>query len=191
MNNEAFFKISYGLYIISTQYQGIHTACIANTFMQVTDQPKQICFVLNKNNYTTELVNKSRHANIGVLSEDVSMDVIKNFGIYSGRDKDKFRDIDYFEDKYGIRQFKDVVAYFSTEIINVVDVGTHYIFIGYVDEADVFNDKTVLTYEAYHQRKVSKGYRCKVCGFIYEGETLPDDYICPICKVDASFFEKI
>lgn len=191
MRDHAFFKITYGLYSISSKYYDNYSACIANTFIQVTDQPKQICFVLNKNNYTTELINRSKIANIGVLPENISMDIIKKLGTVSGRNHDKFNDISYFLDRSGIKQVKDVVAYFCVEVNKIIDLGTHYMFICSVEDADLINDLPVLTYEQYHQRKAKKGYRCKVCGFIYEGEVLPKDYICPICKVDVSYFEKV
>lgn len=191
MNNKAFFKISYGLYLVSTCFKDHYSACIANTFMQMTDQPKKICFALNKKNYTTELLLKSKVVNIGILPDHISLKLINDFGMKSGRDVDKFKDKEYFRDKDNIKQIYDIVAYFHIHIDDIKDEGTHYLFTGNVDEAEMINDVPVLTYEHYHQRKPKKGFRCRVCGFIYEGDYLPDNYECPICHVDASFFDKI
>lgn len=191
MNKETFFKISYGLYVVTTKSEQINNGCIVNSFFQITDNPLQVCLVLNKKNYTTKLIKESKVFNAGILAKDNSMNIIKNFGFHSGRDIDKFKDVKVFKDIHSIKQVKDVVAYFSCTVMNEIDVGTHYIFIAGVDEAEVLNEKDVLTYSEYHKQKSKKGYRCTVCGFIYEGDVLPDDYICPICKVDTSYFEKL
>lgn len=206
MDTKAFFKLTYGLYVITSQYNGKDGGCIANTFTQVTSEPSQISITLNKNNFTTELIENSKVFNCGVLLDEVSMDVIRHFGFQSGKDVDKFKDIEYFVDENNVKQIKKgLAATFSCKVNKVIDVGTHYMFIAEVVDAKVLNEDAVLTYTNYHLKKngatpknapsyieeKKKGYRCTICGFIYEGETLPDDYVCPVCKKDASYFEKI
>lgn len=191
MNKESLFKITYGLYIITTKFNDIDNGCIVNSFFQITENPIQVCLVLNKKNYTTELINKSKILNCGILKENTDMNIIKHFGYQSGRNVDKFKEVSYFKDTNNVKQIKDVVAFFSCRVTKTLDVGSHILFICDVIEGDILKDESVLTYASYHKRKSRKGYRCTICGFIYEGELLPLDYICPICKVDASYFEKI
>lgn len=206
MDLKAFFKLTYGLYVITSQSDGKDGGCIANTFTQVTSEPSQISITLNKSNYTTELIKSSKVFNCGVLLDDVSMDVIRHFGFQSGKDVDKFKDIEYFTDENNVKQIKNgLAATFSCKVNKIIDVGTHIMFIAEVIDAKVLSEGDVLTYSNYHLKKngatpknapsyieeKKKGYRCTVCGFIYEGEVLPDDYICPVCKKDASYFEKI
>lgn len=206
MDTKAFFKLSYGLYIVTSKDNDNESGCVINTMTQVTSEPSQVCITINKNNYTTELVQKSQLFNVSVLLEDVSMDVIRTFGFQSGREANKFENIDYNVDSMGLKYLKDAAAYFTCQVKQNVDVGTHMMFIAEVKDAKVLKDGEVLTYAAYHQKKngttpksapsyveetTKQGWRCDVCGYIYEGETLPDDYICPICKVDATHFVKI
>lgn len=192
MNKDTLSKISYGLYVISSFCNEKDTACIVNSFFQLTDDPLQVCVVLNKKNYTTELIKDSQIFNCGVLIQSTSMDIIKHFGYQSGRNVDKFKDIPYFEDIQHIKQIKEnIAATFSCKVTKELDVGTHIMFIANVIDCSILCDDSVLTYNDYHMRKSKKGYRCTICGFIYDGELLPVDYICPICKVDARYFEKI
>ena len=206
MDKKAFFKLSYGLYIVTTAYEGKESGCVINTMTQVTSTPSQVCVTLNKNNYTTELLLGSRVFHVSVLLDEVSMDTIRQFGFQSGRDVDKFNVGEYLVDDYGIKYLKnESAASFSCVVKQVIDVGTHYMFIAEVKDAEVLSDHEVLTYSAYHHKKngltpphapsyiddAKRGYRCDICGFIYDGEPLPDDYICPICKADVTHFHKI
>lgn len=201
MDTQALFKITYGLYLISSKYQDKESGCIVNTLTQVTADPVQICLTVQKKSYTAQIIEQGHIFNATVLLEGISMDIIKTFGFESGRNKDKFHDIEYQKDEQGIKYIaKKMAAYFSCEVIKTLDVGTHYMFIAKVKEARILSEQPVLTYEAYQTKKKEldqsktkgkQGWRCVVCGYIYEGETLPKDYICPLCKVDASHFEKI
>ncbi|WP_455683552.1 flavin reductase [Thomasclavelia sp.] len=207
MDKKAFFKLSYGLYVVSSNFNSKDSACIANTFIQVTSNPAQVCITLNKNNYTTELIQDSCIYNVGVLLDSVEMDVIRRFGFHSGRDIDKFADIEYFVDSQNVKQItKGIAASFSVKVISMLDVGSHIMFVGDVVDCKVIDDGEVLTYANYHNIKkgstpknassyqgdISKhGWRCSVCGFVLEQDKLPDDYICPVCKQPASVFEKI
>lgn len=207
MNNKAFFKLSYGLYVVSCSCDGKDSACIANTFVQVTSEPARVCITLNKNNYTTSLIENSCVYNVGVLLDDIDMDVIRRFGFQSGKDVNKFDGIDYEVDCQNIKQITEgIAASFSVKVISMTDVGTHIMFVGDVIDCKVINEGEVLTYANYHNKKngttpknassyqadTSKhGWRCTVCGFILEADELPEDFICPVCKQPASVFEKI
>ena len=207
MNNKAFFKLSYGLYVVSSSCDGKDSACIANTFVQVTSEPARVCITLNKNNYTTSLIENSCVYNVGVLLDDIDMDVIRRFGFQSGKDVNKFDGIDYEVDGQNIKQITEgIAASFSVKVISMTDVGTHIMFVGDVIDCKVINEGEVLTYANYHNKKngttpknassyqadTSKhGWRCTVCGFILEADELPEDFICPVCKQPASVFEKI
>ena len=207
MNNKAFFKLSYGLYVVSSSCDGKDSACIANTFVQVTSEPAGVCITLNKNNYTTSLIENSCVYNVGVLLDDIDMDVIRRFGFQSGKDVNKFDGIDYEVDCQNIKQITEgIAASFSVKVISMTDVGTHIMFVGDVIDCKVINEGEVLTYANYHNKKngttpknassyqadTSKhGWRCTVCGFILEADELPEDFICPVCKQPASVFEKI
>lgn len=207
MDKKAFFKLSYGLYVITSNCNSKDSGCIANTFTQVTSDPSKVSITLNKENYTTKLIEDSSVFNCGVLLEDVDMDIIRRFGFQSGRDVNKFEGIDFIEDCHHVKQITTGIgATFSCKVVNMMDVGTHIMFIGEVVDCKVISDAPVLTYATYHDKKngttpknapsyveetTKKGYRCSVCGFILEEDVLPEDYICPICKQPASVFEKL
>lgn len=207
MDKKAFFKLSYGLYIVSSNCDAKDSACIANTFVQVTSDPARVCITLNKNNYTTKLIENSCVYNVGVLLDSVDMDVIRRFGFQSGKDVNKFEGIDFEVDCQNVKQItKGIAASFSVKVISMTDVGTHIMFVGDVVDCKVVDDSEVLTYANYHSKKngttpknassyqedTSKhGWKCSVCGFILEEDELPEDYICPVCKQPASVFEKI
>lgn len=207
MDKKAFFKLSYGLYVVSSNCNSKDSACIANTFVQVTSDPARVCITLNKNNYTTKLIEDSCVYNVGVLLDDVDMDVIRRFGFQSGKDVDKFDGIDYEVDCQNVKQItKGIAASFSVKVISMNDVGTHIMFVGDMVDCKVLDESEVLTYANYHNKKngttpknassyqedTSKhGWKCSVCGFVLEQDELPEDYICPVCKQPASVFEKI
>lgn len=206
MDTKAFFKLSYGLYLVSSTYQGKDSGCIINTMMQVTANPAKVTITLSKENYTTSLIDKSKVFNGAVLLDAIDMDIIRRFGFQSGKDVDKFKDIECAKDRYGIKQIKDgIAADFSCKVIDQKDVGTHIMFIAEVMDATVYNEEPVLLYANYHKKKngvtppkapsyqevTKKGYRCKVCGYVLEADVLPEDYICPVCKQPASVFEKV
>lgn len=207
MDTKAFFKLTYGLYVITSKNNNEESGCVINTMTQVTSSPSQVCVTLNKQNYTTQLIEKSQVFNVSVLLDEVSMDTIRQFGFQCGKDVNKFENIDYQEDVNGVKYLtKESAAMFACCVKQMIDVGTHIMFIAEVVDAKVLNDGELLTYSAYHDKKngttpknapsyieetQKQGWRCDVCGFIYEGEELPENYICPVCKVDASHFHKI
>ena len=200
MNTNALFKIGYGLYVLTANEQGKDNGCIVNTVMQVTSDPCQIAVCVNKNNYTCEMIQHTKKFNVSVLAEGVSFDVFKNFGFQSGRSTDKFTNFsDVKRSPNGVLYItKDTNAFMSAYVQQEIDLGTHIMFIAQLVEAEVLSEKPTVTYDYYQknikpkpQKSEKKGWRCKICGYIYEEEVLPSDFICPICKHGAVDFEKI
>ena len=200
MDTNALFKIGYGLYVVTTKDNGIDNGCILNSIMQVTSEPCQIAVCVNKNNYTCEIIQRTKKFNVSILTEETSFDVFKNFGYQSGRTTNKFINFtDVARSNNGIYYInKNTNAYLSAWVHQEIDLGTHIMFIAQLVEAQILSDKPTVTYEFYQknikpkpQDTNKKGWRCKICGFIYEEEILPPDYICPICKHGAVDFEKI
>lgn len=201
MNNEALFKIGYGLYVLSANEDGFDNGCIVNTVMQVTNTPNRIAIAVNKQNKTHDMIMKTAHFNVSVLSTDVPFEVFKHFGFQSGKDVNKFAETEkYKRTENGILIAQEYAnAYISGSVFHSVDLGTHTMFIADVTDAEVLSDKDSVTYDFYHKNIKPKpekkpegkvAYRCKICGYIHEGE-LPEDFICPLCKHPASDFEKI
>jgi flavin reductase (DIM6/NTAB) family NADH-FMN oxidoreductase RutF len=200
MNTSALFKIGYGLYVLTANEQGKDNGCIVNTVMQITSEPLQVVVCVNKNNYTCGMIQHTRKFNISVLTEETGFDVFKNFGYQSGQNTDKFTNfVDVKRTNNGILYItKNTNAYFSAWVQQEIDLGTHIMFIAQLIEAEVLSDKPTVTYDFYQknikpkpEKTEKKGWRCKICGYVYEGEELPADYICPICKHGAVDFEKI
>ena len=199
MDTKALFKIGYGLYVLTANDEK-DNGCIINTVMQVTSNPLQIAIAVNKRNYTTAMIQKTRKFNISVLSEKADFNIYKHFGYQSRKDVNKF---EYFSDAKrspnGVLYITSGTnAYMSAYVQQEIDLGTHFLFIGQLVASENLSDDKSATYE-YYQNNVKpkpetnkkQGWRCKICGYIYEGEELPADYICPICKHGAVDFEKL
>lgn len=207
MNDKALYKLSYGLYVISSTEGGKDVGCVANTLHQVTSSPVQLSITLNKDNYTEQVIARTGKFNAVALTQTVDMDVIRTFGFQSSKDHDKYANLPFARDALGIPYLKDhTAAYLSCKVVSQLDLGTHVLFVGEVVDADVLSEEEVMTYAYYHmvkngatpknapsyQEKSEKsGWRCTICGYIYEGDPLPADYICPICGAPASVFEKV
>lgn len=200
MDTNALFKIGYGLYVLSTRNGEKDNACIVNSIMQVTSDPIQIAVCVNKNNYTCEMIQKSKKFNISVLTEDADFDVFKRFGYQCGRNLNKFEG--FYDIKRSPNEViyitKNTNAFMSAYVQQEIDLGTHIMFIAQLVAAEILSDKPTVTYDFYQknikpspQPTEKKGWRCKICGYVYENEILPPDYICPICKHGAIDFEKI
>lgn len=205
MDNQAIFKLTYGLFVVTARENNKDNGCIVNTVTQVTDEPKRISVTVNKACYTHDMIMNTGKLSISILSEKADFELFKRFGFQSGRDVDKFADFEGY--KAGTDDIKYITigtnAYIQGNVIDTVDVGTHTIFICDVTDMEVLDDCPSATYTYYHQHIKPKPeaiksedsgktvWRCKVCNYIYEGEELPEDYICPICKHPASDFEKV
>ena len=209
MDNKAMYKLSYGLFVLTSKAGDRENGCITNTAIQVASEPNQISFAINKSNYTHELVMESKKANISVISEEATFSLFKHFGFQSGKTVNKFEGFNDFERAAnGIPYItKGTNAYFSIDVTQTVDLGSHTLFIGVPTEMVVLSDAASATYAYYQdnikpkpaaaptaENKLPEGvhkWRCKICGYEYVGPTLPDDFICPICKHPASDFEMI
>ena len=200
IDNIAFFKLSYGLFVLTTNDANKHNGCIINTCMQVTDNPKQICICVNKANYTAETISKAGVFTISVLTQSTPFAIFERFGFQSGKDTNKFIGFDsYALTESGLPYLtKNCNAFISAKVIQQVDCGTHFMFIAEVTQAEKLNDEASVTYEYYFanikpkpEADKKKGFVCKICGYVHDSETLPDDFVCPWCKHPASDFEPI
>lgn len=199
IESNAMFKLSYGLFVLSAKRGNQDNGCIINTVTQITDNPKQISIAVNKANFTHDMILDTGLFNVSVLSADAKFETFKRFGFASGKDTDKFSGFgDTARSENGLLYLTDSVnALLSGKVIDTRDCGTHTEFFAEVTEAKVLSDISSMTYQYYFdnvkpkpQKKI-KGYVCKICGYVYEGDTLPPDFICPLCKHGAEDFEPI
>lgn len=202
MNKKAMYNLTYGLFVLTTKLGNRSQGCIINTAMQVTTTPNRITITVNKQNLTHNVLIHTKEFNISVISKDATFTLFKHFGFQSGRDTDKFEG--YTHSKTAANGMPYITqgtnAYISGKVIDTVDLGTHTMFIADVTDGEILSDTDSATY-SYYQKNIkpkpektenaNKGYRCKICGYVYEGDTLPDDFVCPICKHGADDFEKI
>lgn len=200
MNTKAMYQLSYGLFVITARQGGRDTGCIVNTVGQVTSSPNRISVTINKSNYTHDLVKENRVFNVSVLTTETPFSVFQRFGFQSGRDADKFAGFtDTARSGNGLLYLTGCTnAYLSCWVTDMIDLGTHTMFIAEVAHCDVLGSAPSVTYSYYQssikpkpQAAQKKGYRCTVCGYVYEGDTLPDDFVCPICKHGAADFEPV
>jgi len=199
IENNTMFKISYGLFVVSARTGEKDNGCIINTVQQITQEPLKLSVAINKDNFTHDMIKESGVFNISVLTESVPFEVFERFGFKSGRDTDKFDGVDYAErSENGILYLtKYTNGLISGKVIEAVDCGTHTLFVADVTEAKILSDEKSVTYQYYFDNikpkpeAKKKGYVCKICGYVYEGEELPGDFICPWCKHGAVDFEEI
>ncbi len=200
MDNNAFFKIGYGLYVLSAKEGEKDNGCIVNAVMQVTNTPNRLAIAVNKENLTCEMISRTRKCAITAISECADFSLFQRFGFQSGRNVEKFFGLSGLaRTDSGICYLTEhATAYISGTVYAELNLDTHLLFIVDVEEAEVLSNDTTTTYDYYQQhikpkpeQTEKKGFRCKVCGYVYEGETLPEDFICPLCKHSASDFEKI
>ena len=195
----ALFNIGYGLYVVTCNDGKKDNGLIVNTVTQVTNTPNRIAVTINKENYSHHIIKQTGKMNINCLTVDAPFAVFEKFGFVSGRNVDKFAECEPLRSDNGLVFLpRHINAFMSLEVEKYVDLDTHGIFICNITEARVISDKESMTYSYYHsnvkpkpQTDGKKGYVCKVCGYVYEGEELPEDFICPLCKHGASDFEPI
>jgi flavin reductase (DIM6/NTAB) family NADH-FMN oxidoreductase RutF/rubredoxin len=202
IDDKAMYKISYGLYLLTTRdSHGRDNGSINNTAVMFTVAPKRLSLSVNRGTYTHEILKESGIFTLSVLTETAPFELYKRFGYQSGRDINKFEG---FEDtarcQNGLIYLRKYAnAFISGSAINAYDYGTHTLFVAEVTESKLINEERSATYEYYFASvkpkdiapAPKKGYRCKICGYIYEGDPLPEDFICPVCKYPASYFEKL
>lgn len=204
MDNKAMFKIGYGLYVLTACENGRDNGCIINTVMQVTDTPRAIAVTVNKLNYTGGMIERTGMFNLSVLTTDAPFSVFENFGFKSGATTGKFTSFKYVKrsDSGALYLTNWSNAYLSAKVTQSVDLGTHLLYIAEVTDAAVLSGSPSVTYDYYHQnikpnppvadKSAKTGqWRCNICGYIYEGDELPSDFVCPLCKHGAADFTKI
>ena len=195
----ALFNIGYGLYVVTSNDGIKDNGLIVNTVSQVTDSPNRIAVTINKTNYSHHVIKKTGNLNVNVLDTSAPFFVFQHFGFQSGRNTDKFVGCENLRSDNGLRFLPRYInSFISLKVEQYVDLDTHGMFICSVTEARVISDRETMTY-TYYQHNVKpqpetegrKGFVCKVCGWVYEGDTLPDDIVCPLCKHGAADFEPI
>ncbi len=195
----ALFKIGYGLYVVTSNDGNRDNGLIVNTVTQLTDNPYRVAVNINKANYSHHVIKQTGIMNVNCLSVEAPFEIFQRFGFQSGRQTDKFEGMEKLYSDNGLVFLpKYINAFMSLKVEQYVDLGTHGMFICSVTEARVMSDKDTMTYTYYQnnvkpkpQTEGKKGFVCKICGFIYEGDELPDDYICPLCKHGVADFEPI
>lgn len=220
MNTSVFRNMSYGVYIVSTMDGERPTGCIANSIMQITSSPATVAVSINHDNYTNGCMEKTGKFAFSILAEDSDSGLIGTFGFQSGKDVDKFQSVDY-ETVQGVPVVKNTCGYVVCKVINKMETDTHTVFLGEVLDANVYEGMgDAMTYAYYHkvikgkspknaptylpeetEKKEEEGnagkdagqvkYVCQVCGYVHEGESLPEDFKCPICGVGADRFERV
>lgn len=193
----ALFHISYGLYIVTARSGGRDNGLVVNTVTQVSNAPDRVAVTVSKQSFTHDLILESGMMNVCCLSESAPYSLFERFGFQSGRTADKFAGLTPQRTQNGLAVLHDDVnAYFSLEVAQTLDLGTHTMFIAAVTESRVLADRDSMTY-AYYRRHLKpkpqkkKGYVCTVCGWVYEGAPLPADILCPICLHGAADFQPL
>ena len=212
MDLQAFFKLSYGLYVISARSGEKNYGCVVNTLQQVAAEPPMLSVAVNKNSVTAKAILDSGRFCGTVLTETADLQLIGTFGFKNSEAVDKFASFSTRSDGYQIPYLVEhTAARYSCKVTDTLDLGTHILIVGEVTETEILSDEPVMTYDYYH--RVVKGgtpptapsykgnlakkpekkaqWRCKICGYIYDGDPLPADFVCPICGQGADQFEKI
>lgn len=213
MDEKVLRNLSYGMYVVTTLNEDKYAGCIANAVMQVTSTPATLLTSINKENYTNLCIKRCHKFAISILSENTDPRIIGQFGFKSSKDVDKFSGVDYSL-KGNLPIINNSCGYLICEVIDQVETSTHTLFIGKVTDTGDYNEEIPMTYRYYHtqlkgtspknaptyieEKKEEKRnsdhlkrWKCKVCGYIYEGESLPNDFICPICGQPHTVFEEI
>lgn len=202
LDENPLFKINYGLYILTSKYNDKFNGCVINTVNQVGQNPDKIMVSISKRNYTCEIVKETKEFNVSVITNHAPFSLFKRFGFASGRDTNKFEGFtDFRLAKNNLPYLTRFVnAFLSLKVIEIVDLGSHFGFICEVTESRELSKDASVTYGYYLNNikppvprgsEKKKGWVCKICGYVYEGENLPEDYICPLCKHGAKDFERI
>lgn len=203
MDNKAMFKLSYGLFVLTAREGLKDNGCIINTAIQAASEPNQMSICVNKANYTHDMIMRTEEFTVSVISQEATFDLFKHFGFQSGRQVDKFEGFKGCElgTNYIYHITEGTNAYFNVMVKKTVDLGSHTMFIGEISDMEVLSDAPSATYDYYFANikpkpqaaSASEGktvWRCAICGYEYEGEELPADFVCPLCKHPASDFVK-
>ncbi len=199
IDNKALHKLSYGLYAVTCNDGQKDNGLIVNTVVQQASSPLVLSVAISKANYSHDVIKNTGKLNINCLTTDTPFDVFEKLGFHSGRDTDKMAGLFHWTGKNGLAVLSGEIinAFFSCEVTDYIDLGSHGLFICTVSEAMHISDEPSMTYDYYHKNvkpkktDKKKGFVCTICGYVHEGDTLPDDFVCPICKHGASDFEPI
>ena len=205
MDKKSMYKLSYGLFVLTAKEGDKDNGCIINTAIQAASTPNQVSICVNKANYTHDMIVRTGEFTVSTISQEASFDLFKHFGFQTGREVDKFADFaDCKRGSNGLYYVtKGTNAFISVKVDQTVDLGSHTMFVGEVTDMEVLADVSSATYEYYMNNIKPKPeaapaaasgktvWRCTICGYEYEGEELPEDFICPLCKHPASDFEKV
>lgn len=193
------YQIGYGLYVLTTREDGRDNGCIVNTVMQVTSSPCLVAVTVNKSNYTCSIIERTGMLNINSLTKDTPFELFKRFGYQSGRDCDKFESLSVERSGNGIAVLREhTCGFISLEVERKIDLGSHIMFFCTPVEGALTSGEETVSY-TYYQKNIKpspekpkkKGFICEICGYIYEGETLPEDYVCPVCKHGREVFKPL
>lgn len=203
MDKKTMYRLTYGLFVLTARQDEKDSGCIINTAGQVTSEPNRISITVNKENFTHDLVKASGKFNLSILSEDARFELFQHFGFQSGRTVNKFDGYSHCKRSgnglYYVTEGTN--GYISGTVEQIIDLGSHSMFIARVDDMEVLSDVPSATYSYYQshikpspketKKEGKAAWRCTVCGYTFEGEELPADFICPLCKHPASDFEKV
>jgi flavin reductase (DIM6/NTAB) family NADH-FMN oxidoreductase RutF len=199
MDPKAMFNLSYGLFILTAKEGDKDNGCIVNTVTQVTVDPNRIVVAVNKNNYTHDMIKRTGEFNVSILTENAKFDTFKHWGFQSGKNVNKADGVEFKRATNGIIYIADQTnALISAKVVSSTDLGTHTLFLADVTDCEILSSDPSVTY-TYYQKNIKpapqpqkkKGFVCNICGYIYEGDTLPPDFICPLCKHPASDFSPL
>ena len=205
MDQNVLRNLSYGLFVLTASRDGKDNGCIINTAAQVASDPLMISIAVNKANYTCEMIQETKKFTLSFLSQDATFDIFKHFGFQSGRDVNKFENYPLSKRVANgtMAVLNGTNAYLSVYVKQEIDLGSHILFLGMPTDGEALSDVPSATYAYYFENikpkpqpaaKTEEGktvWKCKICGYEYVGEELPEDFICPLCKHPASDFEKI
>lgn len=199
IDNKALHKLSYGLYAVTCNDGHKDNGLIVNTVVQVASNPLVLSVAISKANYSHDVIKSTGKLNINCLTTDTPFDVFEKLGFHSGRDTDKMAGLFHWTGKNDLAVLSGEIinAFFSCEVTDYIDLGSHGLFICTVSEAMHISDEPSMTYDYYHKNvkpkktDKKKGFVCTICGYVHEGDSLPEDFVCPICKHGASDFEPI
>jgi flavin reductase (DIM6/NTAB) family NADH-FMN oxidoreductase RutF len=199
MDTKAMYNLSYGLFILTAKEGDKDNGCIVNTVTQVTTEPNRIVVAVNKNNYTHDMIKRTGEFNVSILTENAKFDTFKHWGFQSGKNVNKADGVEFKRATNGIIYIADQTnALISAKVVSSTDLGTHTLFLADVTDCEILSSDPSVTY-TYYQKNIKpapqpqkkKGFVCNICGYIYEGDTLPPDFICPLCKHPASDFSPL
>ncbi len=200
VDKKALHKLSYGLCIVTAREDEKDNGCIVNTVVQVTSTPLCIAVTVNKRNCTHNMMVRTGKFNVSVLTKNSKFETYRHWGLQSGNDVDKLEGREYPRTENEIIYIEEECnAYFCAEVMSIFDLGTHTMFLAQVTGAQVLSEEESVTYDYYQKNikevpvveETKKGFICTVCGYIYEGDTLPEDFVCPWCKHPASDFKPL